>query len=294
MKKRIIALLLTVLLVLCAACGSAETVSTPSEPVVEIPAAVEEVTDTNDAAVTDVDSNVSGDDDIAVSTVDTYAAFNAYKNLASKLNFSLDDATGSEQYEMSFIVDMKMTVDGESYDLSAMKGNIKMIIDGDSIKFASVMDMSSYGMGMMEMYFDGTEGFYLIDGEKIPVDFDLALDEISSTVSLVEFEEQAIKMVEAVEIGANTEYTIIIDGKMMTDFVMDMLADSLGELGDVTFDIDDVKMVMLVTADEIPLNYSMDMNMIMFIEGVEATMSMKAVYEIIKWGEGVVIEIPSV
>ena len=303
MKKRFIALLITCLLIVFAACKSADPV--PAEPaplpVAEIPSAEAEVSEIVEGVV-EVDVS-NGDDDTAVldtqvftASNETYAAYNAYRNLSKQLNLSVDgDASDVDSYEMNFVMEIDVTVDGLYMPSGEMAGNIKVVVDDDIIKLAMTMDMSSMGAGVMEMYFDGTEGFIIMEGMIIPLEFDDVMDQFDSAVNLPDFEDKAIKSVEIKEIGGNTQYTIIVCGKELAGFVLESMGEELGGLEmDIEIVIDDVTMVVLVDADEIPLNYSMTMKMEMEIEGYEMIMVMKMVYDVVKWGEGVVIDIPSI
>lgn len=296
MNKKIFALLLAGAMVFAAACGSATTASPTPETLPEIENDIAEaVVDKLIPEVLLDETNEADDEELVSDTVvvenDNKAAFSAYKNLSKQLSTASNEST---QYEMNLVTEMDMTIDGFSISSGKMDGNLKMIVDGDRFEYAMVMDMSSMGAGLMEMYHDGITTYYAIDGIEYPIDFDIAMNQFDTSVNLPDFEEEAIKSIIEKEINGNIEYTIVIDGDMMADFALESMQDGIGDLGfEFDIEIDDIEMMFLVDENEQPINFSIVMKMKMDIEGIEAVMFMKMTYEVIKWGEGVVIEMPS-
>jgi len=283
MIKKIIASLLLALLLFSTACGNI----LPAPPHVEVVLPVVEIP-------RDIIPGAEDEVEVIFISNDTYAAFNAYMGISTKLDHKLFEANLVNQFEMDFTMEFDMYVDWMSFSSGEMTGNLKMIIDGDNIEYAMLMDMGSMGMGTMEIYFDGNEGYYNIDGELIPMEFDEVMGTLDNTVNLPEFTEQAIKSAEIFQVGENTQYIIVIDGQYLSDFVMASMADQFEEIGsDLDFVFEDVEIIMLNAPDGKPINFSMFMQMTMEYEGIETAMRMKAFYEIIEWGIGVNIEIPS-
>jgi len=298
MKIRLIALLITCLLIVSTACGKAEPepVEPAALPPIELSGETDDLNQVPKAdEVTDDAGSADSDTLVSTTTADTYAALNVYQAMAQKLSISnQESAQENFSYELDFVMEMDMTLDDMFIPSGVMSGNIKVFIDGDLVKLAMVMDMSSMDAGMMEMYFDGTEGYLIVDDMVVPLEFDDIMGQFDGSLNLPDFEDKAIKSVEINQIGDNTEYIFVLDGKELSDFVIESMNNELDGLGiDFEIEIDDIIMVMVVDANERPLSLSMIMTMYMEVEGSTIIMNMKAAYDIIKWGEDVIISFPS-
>jgi len=281
MIKKLAASLLLGLLLFSTACG---IVSPPPPhidvvlPLVEIPR--------------DIIPGAKEEVEVILISNDTYEAFKVYMDLSTKIDHKQFESNLINQYEMDFIMEFDMYVDWMSFSSGEMEGNVKMVVDGDNFEYAMVIDMGN--MGVMEVYFDGTEGLYYIDGELIPMAFDDLSDMLDSTINMPEFTDQAIKSADIYQVGENIQYVIILDGKYLSDFVRESMINQFPELGiDFEYNVEDVEIVILTDAEGIPINLSMLMVTTLESDGIETATRIKVSYDIIVWGVGVNIEMPS-
>ena len=100
-------------------------------------------------------------------------AFASYSHILEQLSI---EAGQSGAYDIDMVIVMDMTAGGETFHIIT-SGNMRMIVDGDAMQAAVVMetDMGDFGSVTMELYIaalDGelTESRMVIDGEEIPTE----------------------------------------------------------------------------------------------------------------------------
>jgi len=210
-------------------------------------------------------------------------AFDAYTHIMQQLSIGPGQDAESGAYDIDFVMQMDMWFLGEEIQTTS-SGNIKMIVDGDRIESAMTMntDMGELGTNVMEIYMalEGTtliEMQVVIDGEEVSEEhfpsemFDEMLD---SAVNMPDFEKEAFQTVEIEEVNGNTVMHMVLDGQMLSDFVIEAMGSALGELDalgmGLTFEIDDIPMTITTDAADNPLSMTMEMLMRMEIEMEDA------------------------
>ena len=259
MNQKVIIALLTCVMQVIAGCGNTDAVNA-HEPLPEA-AAMEQTID------------------------DTFAALTIYKSLLNQLSVNQNEKS---QYEMNFMIEMDMMLNGFPIAAGWLDGNLKMIKDTDLLEIAMFMDMRSMGSGLRELYYDGNRIYYAIDGVELPIDFDFFMKQIDASVSLPDFYENAVKSLEITDVDGDVEYTMLIDNMMISDFVASRVNDSLFELEieidrEADFRLDDVKMIILADKNGQPLHFAMEIKMSKDIDDFILTKTMRTIFDIIKW-----------
>ena len=157
----------------------------------------------------------------------------AYRAMQAAMNAMDNDAM---DVDMDTKMDMTMTSDGETMTVpSAIKGNMKMIMDGADVKMAYTTETEAQGIAVkMDMWMkDGW--VYLCtttNGQetklKYTVEDQLAAAAELSMVDMTAMDVSGLAMLESVtskKVGGNTEYTIVIGEGMnsMVNSVSDMM-----------------------------------------------------------------------
>ena len=252
--------------------------SAPPESNTPAPAPTEEPIDTPDV-VTSTPSGVTAE----------VRALAAYVGFSEKLTAP----SGSQsQLDMDMAMEISLSAQGESM-VYALSGNIKMKDDGGGkIAYALEMDMSDFGIGMMEIYSDGDRIYSAINGVEQKLEMSDLDKQLDSLINLPEFSEDDMISTEIETVGGDIETTIVVDGGQMSSYIMGALESMMGSIGEgMSFDISDIVIVLLTDSAENPKSMRMEMDMSMSIEGETADMSMKYLYTINKFGSGVEIDL---
>ncbi|MCL1806860.1 MAG: hypothetical protein FWG31_04070 [Oscillospiraceae bacterium] len=268
-------------------------------------------------------------EDALLSGMTKSKAHTTYTNWMEGLNSDGDDT----QFDVDFDMDIRMKAGFENVSMR-MDGNMKMVIEDGVEKLAMVMNMDMYGEDIyMEMIFDGAKLYYIMEmqgeeiemilntnglieyfamnGEEIPVRGESAADmgfdmnelmdqlntQMDSTVNLPDFEEEAIKSVETTTVSGGEKITIIVDGSMLSDFVLDSMGDAMDELGgmsSVDMNIGDVIIEAVADNSGNLKSMRMAMKMDMSVMGETVDMEMIMNYTFNQIGSGVVIDIPQI
>ncbi|MCL2367646.1 MAG: hypothetical protein FWC72_01495 [Oscillospiraceae bacterium] len=209
-------------------------------------------------------------------------AFQTYTELMQKL--SLEDGE-SGAYDIDFVIEMDMSFLGEQMH-TVMSGNMQMVVDGDHVQMAMVMDMDMGELGLdsivMEMYMEA-DGDNLIDlrlimdgedfSDLLPMDMlqDIIDEMTDDTINMPEFDMDAFQTVEIEEVDGNTVMHMVLDGAELSEFVLGAMEDELDMLDafgvEMTFDIADVLMTIVTDSAENPLSMTMEMEMRMGFAG---------------------------
>ena len=305
MRNKVIAILMVCLLLTAAACstggGSAPTpAATPTPTPTPAAGAESAPTPTPDPAA-DVDGGTDQDGDQPTDTAndltgsDQEEAYKAYTKMIKSL--SADPADGT-QYDADFTMDFLMEFTGALVPPEMARtemrtgGNMKVAFDGGDAQYYMSMDMSAAGMGVMEVFYDGKTVYCTVNGvEQGGFSVDDVMDMMDNSVNLPDFEEKAIKSVDMKAKGGGVEYSVVIDGAELTEYIMETAGDEVAALGGA-MDISDVVMRILVDGNSQPKEMDMIMTMGMSMEELGMGLNMKVDYYVVfnKYGDGVVID----
>ena len=243
-------------------------------------------------------------------------ALEAYADILQRLSFE-DGENGA--YDIDFTIEMDMSFMGEDVT-SVSTGNIRMIIDGETVEMFMLMEMDMSEMGapnsIMEMYML-VEGDQLVDmsvvvdgmdlSDMLPEDMleDMFGDVMDDTVSVPDFEDEALEWVEINEIDGNTEIRMLLDGDSLGAFVAESMEAQLADLAEMdglelVYGFEDVLIVILLDSEDNPLSMTMEMDMnIVFhtddpmlaeLDGEEMSMRTVSIFTFNGFGDSVQIE----
>ena len=213
----------------------------------------------------------------------------AYRAMTTAMDAMDDDAM---DVDMDVKMNMTMTADGETMTVpSAIKGNMKMIMDGANIQMAYTTETTAEGETVkVNMWMK--DGYAYVStsmaGEelklKYSVEDQMAAINSLSMVDVTAMDVSGLAMLDSVssrKVGSNTEYTIVIG-----EGVNSMLAGVMGMLGDETdgLDMHFGKMTATYTVDskgnmkKVAMNFTASMKIDMPLEDGQA-ISMSADYD---------------
>lgn len=286
MLKKIgaVVLAVTLIVMVLAACGGGADTNVAQPPAQETPNQGSDVVDTPPA------DNNQGDDALALEI--TTIAFQSYTDL-------LESMSGADvAYDIDFTMVMDMSMD-DGFSMSMpTSGNMRMSVDGDTLRTSMTMDMGM-GMGVLEFYMEmvGNEVTFVqqsIDG--VEVDFfssEDMLEILNSSINMPDVDFNAIVSAEIEEAGGQTIINMVFDGHAISDFALASVADQLGDLGvDMDMQLEDMPFTIVKDSAGNPVSMSMYMNMTLEAEGEAFTMSITSEFVFNAFGSGVVIEMP--
>ena len=243
-------------------------------------------------------------------------ALEAYADILQRLSFE-DGENGA--YDIDFTIEMDMSFMGEDVS-SVSNGNIRMIIDGEIVEMFMLMDMDMSELGapnsIMEMYMlvDGDQLLdmsVIVDGmdlsDMFPEDMleDMFGDVMDDTVSVPDFEKEALEWVEINEIDGNTEIRMLLDGDSLGAFIAESMEAQLADLTEMdglelVYGFEDVLIIILLDSEDNPLSMTMEMDMsIVFhtdvpmlaeLDGEKMSMRTVSTFTFNGFGESVQIE----
>ena len=280
MKKRILASVLAMLILLCAAgCQTAEKnlgseAPPPAAPSSPMP----------DTAAPPVDTETPP---VETKSEDAYA-LETYMKIADKL--SMSSASGQDvQFDMDIIMKTDTEYAGKVRS-TELSGNIKMKISGDEMQASVSLNMGE--LGMVEMYSDGEKAYCSLNGIEIEIDTESVFGQVGESASIPQFEEDAIKSCEITEDGDNIRMLLIISGEALTDFMTESMASMLGEVAQTSeMKIHDIEITLLTTKDEIPVSMDMKMELELTIDEEPLKMLSTTSYIFNEFGSGVSVDL---
>ena len=210
-------------------------------------------------------------------------AFETYTDLMQRLSFEGEEFGA---FDIDIVMDMDMSFFGEHIH-SVSVGNIQMIVDGDNLQMAMVMetDMSDLGLPpvVIEMYME-VEGDNLVelrmivDGDDVsdllPAEMleDMVEEMVDDAINMPEFDLDAFQTVEIEEVDGNTVTRMVLDGEMLGAFVTDAMEDQLAMLDglgglEMDFATEDVLVTIVTDSAGNPISMTMEMEMRMGFGG---------------------------
>ena len=286
MRNKVTALLTVCLLLLAAAACSTGGDPSPAPEGASSPK----------QSAADGNSSGGGEKDDPVS-VGGSEAYTAYTKMIKGMSASSAD---SAQYDMDFTMSISMEFEGAIVppEMSKTKmfsrGSTKAIIDGGDIQYYHLMSVSGAGsMSIVELLYDGQNAYCAVNGSKVDISGDEVMEQINSSSDIMpDFEENAIKSVEMKSIGNDAEYSIVIDGQELSDFIKEYAGDELAALEGGTLTFSDVTMRFLVDGDAKPKEMDMIMAMSVSMDALGLSMNLTMEYNVVfnQFGDGVEID----
>jgi len=164
-----------------------------------------------------------------------------------------DKSNSVSSMEMKMSMDMTMEAEGSVVN-SKMDGTAKQVMRSVSdIDMEMTMNIETMGMSMpaTSYYKDGYVYTKVMDQKtKMAMPFDKFLK--SSNAKSLEFPQNAVKKSNVENISGGKRVSFTIDGKIMNDILMEMMADSLSSLPgaeNLTIDFGDIDYIMTVDND---------------------------------------------
>ncbi|MDR0491227.1 MAG: hypothetical protein LBH28_08305 [Oscillospiraceae bacterium] len=333
MKKKILAILLALTLIVALAACATKPPAVDAGNDATVKSETDKTIETNE---TSDDSGDSGGSGSSVGNGDSVApllaginskkaAFEVYKELVGNVK-GTDNSVGlNKQYDMDMLMKLDMSIEfdfdalagfgvtaedmeelggGSSMDAGMeMSANIKFkAIDDDTFEcyMTSEMNMNYSGMEQTtkaEAYSDGKSAYTIVNGEKHEIDLSELKQSMADTFGnfMPELEEFDISDFKVESKDDDTLISIVLAGSAIDKF-MEKLATPLGAVGVGKVSVGDVSLSILMDKDRNPKEMKMDFDysVEMGALGAVATADCSTVITFNEFGSGVEIDLSKV
>ncbi len=216
-------------------------------------------------------------------------AYAVYTNTTSKLNAAPGGENAQSDIDMEMFMNMKVM--GLEIPTTA-SGNIKSVVEDGKVHYSALMETSTMGTtNTIEMLYDGEKFYYAVDGVETEIDMTAFEEQMQQQVNLPEFNLDAVKSYETVDVAEGKKTALIIDGGKISDFIMESLGDAEMLAGSVeNVSTDDMVIEIVVDGDGNPKSVNMQMSISMDTEGQTMEMDMSMKITVNKFGSGVEVD----